>query len=82
MLQIQARAIPRLLEGRDVLRTARTGSGKTLSFLILTVELLYYAQFSHCNGTTVVIICPMRELAIQVIILTLKLYIYVLFPKL
>ncbi|KMT15653.1 hypothetical protein BVRB_3g056420 [Beta vulgaris subsp. vulgaris] len=65
MTQIQARAIPPLLEGKDVLGAARTGSGKTLAFLVPAVELLSQARFSSRNGVGVVIICPTRELAIQ-----------------
>ncbi|KAK6122494.1 hypothetical protein DH2020_043780 [Rehmannia glutinosa] len=65
MTQIQARAIPALLEGKDVIGGARTGSGKTLAFLIPVVELLYQTQFSPRNGTGAIIICPTRELAIQ-----------------
>src|SRR3954471_4257767 len=37
---VQAGAIPPALEGRDVLATAQTGTGKTLSFLIPIVEML------------------------------------------
>lgn len=65
MTQIQSRAIPPLLEGKDVLGAARTGSGKTLAFLIPAVELLYHTRFTPRNGVGVVIICPTRELAIQ-----------------
>ncbi|KAK6921094.1 DEAD/DEAH box helicase domain [Dillenia turbinata] len=65
MTQIQARAIPPLLEGKDVLGAARTGSGKTLAFLLPAVELLYHICFLPRNGTGVVVICPTRELAIQ-----------------
>ncbi|KAK4781840.1 hypothetical protein SAY86_015942 [Trapa natans] len=65
MTQIQARAIPPLMEGKDVLGAARTGSGKTLAFLIPAVELLHNIQFSPRNGTGVIVICPTRELAIQ-----------------
>ncbi|KAK3024137.1 hypothetical protein RJ639_044392 [Escallonia herrerae] len=65
MTQIQARAIPPLLEGKDVLGAARTGSGKTLAFLVPAVELLYNIRFAPRNGTGVVVICPTRELAIQ-----------------
>lgn len=65
-MQIQARAIPPLLMGKDVLGAARTGAGKTLAFLIPAVELLYNVQFTPRNGTGVVVICPTRELAIQV----------------
>ncbi|GFZ05891.1 P-loop containing nucleoside triphosphate hydrolases superfamily protein [Actinidia rufa] len=65
LTQIQARAIPPLLEGKDVLGAARTGSGKTLAFLIPAVELLYQIRFTPRNGTGVIVICPTRELAIQ-----------------
>jgi superfamily II DNA/RNA helicase len=66
MLQIQARSIPQLLTGRDVLGAARTGSGKTLSFVVPAVELLFHAHFMPRNGTGVIIISPTRELAMQV----------------
>lgn len=52
--------------GKDVLGAARTGSGKTLAFLIPAVELLYHVRFTPRNGTGVIVICPTRELAIQV----------------
>jgi ATP-dependent RNA helicase DDX18/HAS1 len=45
---------------------AKTGSGKTLAFLIPAIELLYNLHFSPRNGTGVIIVCPTRELAIQV----------------
>lgn len=66
ILQIQARSIPPLLEGKDVLGAARTGAGKTLAFLVPAIELLYNISFTPRNGTGVVVICPTRELAIQV----------------
>jgi len=37
---IQERAIPSALEGRDVIGTAQTGTGKTLAFLIPLIETL------------------------------------------
>lgn len=45
---------------------AKTGSGKTLAFLIPAIELLYHLRFSPRNGTGVIVVCPTRELAIQV----------------
>lgn len=66
MTEIQARSIPELLKGRDVLGAARTGSGKTLSFLIPAAELLYHGKFMPRNGTGVIIISPTRELAMQI----------------
>lgn len=43
--EIQARAIPHILNGRDVLGAAKTGSGKTLAYMVPAVELLRKASF-------------------------------------
>ena len=45
MTEIQAQTIPHLLEGRDLVGAAKTGSGKTLSFLVPCVELIYKLKF-------------------------------------
>ncbi|KAJ2689897.1 ATP-dependent RNA helicase [Coemansia spiralis] len=66
MTEVQARTIPPLLAGRDVLGAAKTGSGKTLSFLIPAIELLSKLKFKPRNGTGAVIISPTRELALQI----------------
>jgi ATP-dependent RNA helicase RhlE len=60
---VQAGAIPPALEGRDVLATAQTGTGKTLSFLIPIVEMLEKAEG---RDTRALIVMPTRELAMQV----------------
>lgn len=52
--------------GSDVMASAKTGSGKTLAFLIPAIELLCRLRFSPRNGTGVIVLCPTRELAIQV----------------
>jgi len=65
MTEIQAQSIPPLLEGRDILAAARTGSGKTLGFLIPAIELIYKLKFMPRNGTGVVVLSPTRELAMQ-----------------
>ena len=65
MTDIQAKTIPHLLEGRDVVGAAKTGSGKTLSFLLPAIELIYKLKFMPRNGTGVVIISPTRELSMQ-----------------
>ena len=44
---VQAAAIPPALEGRDVLATAQTGTGKTLSFLIPIMEMLEKTQLER-----------------------------------
>lgn len=66
MTQVQAKTIPPLLAGRDVLGAAKTGSGKTLSFLIPAIEMLYSLRFKPRNGTGVIVVSPTRELALQI----------------
>lgn len=51
MTDIQAKSIPHLLEGRDLVGSAKTGSGKTLSFLIPAIELINKLRFLPRNGT-------------------------------
>lgn len=65
MTEIQAKAIPHLLEGRDLMGAAKTGSGKTLAFLIPAVELLNKLKFMPRNGTGCIVISPTRELSMQ-----------------
>ncbi len=64
---IQQRAIPLILEGRDVLACAQTGTGKTAGF---TLPLLQRLQASRAKGqhnrVRVLILAPTRELAAQV----------------
>jgi len=60
---IQAEAIPHALEGKDVLATAQTGTGKTLAFLIPVIEML---QREPSQKVRVLVLLPTRELAIQV----------------
>ncbi len=60
---IQERAIPPALEGRDVIGTAQTGTGKTLAFLIPLIEMLERDPSEH---TTALVLLPTRELAMQV----------------
>jgi len=60
---VQAAAIPPALEGRDVLATAQTGTGKTLSFLIPIMDML---EKTKGHGAQALILLPTRELAMQV----------------
>ena len=64
--EIQAAAIPHALAGRDVLGAAKTGSGKTLSFVIPIIERLYYERWGPSDGLAAIIISPTRELAMQI----------------
>lgn len=60
---IQVRAIPPALEGKDVIGTAQTGTGKTLAFLIPIIEMLQREPSRHVNA---LVLLPTRELAMQV----------------
>ena len=60
-----SQAIPPLMAGRDLLGAAKTGSGKTIAFLLPAVELLSSLRFKPRNGTGVIVVSPTRELAIQ-----------------
>ncbi|KAH7095800.1 P-loop containing nucleoside triphosphate hydrolase protein [Paraphoma chrysanthemicola] len=67
MTDIQRKAIPLALQGHDILGAAKTGSGKTLSFIIPVLENLYRLQHVGADaGLGALILSPTRELAIQI----------------
>ncbi|MBU3068216.1 DEAD/DEAH box helicase [Aestuariicella sp. G3-2] len=59
---IQAQAIPHLLEGKDILGMAQTGTGKTAAFALPLLTRID----PNLNKTQVLVLAPTRELAIQV----------------
>jgi ATP-dependent RNA helicase RhlE len=61
---IQAAAIPELMNGKDVLATAQTGTGKTLAFLLPIMEKLLAKD---APGIAALVLVPTRELAMQVV---------------
>ncbi|XP_058461714.1 probable ATP-dependent RNA helicase DDX56 [Malaya genurostris] len=64
---IQEKAIPLLLEGKDVLVRARTGSGKTAAFSIPVIQrVLDQKQDAKEQQTTVVILAPSKDLCHQI----------------
>lgn len=62
---VQAKAIPLILEGKDVVARARTGSGKTLSYLLPLVHKLLAEGVSK-KGPNAMVLVPTRELCQQV----------------
>lgn len=59
---IQAQAIPVLMQGEDVIGQAQTGTGKTAAFGIPLLEMLD----PKAKTTSAIVMCPTRELAVQV----------------
>ncbi len=59
---IQAEAIPVLLSGKDVVGQSQTGSGKTAAFAVPAIEKVDPTN----RATQILILCPTRELAVQV----------------
>jgi ATP-dependent RNA helicase RhlE len=68
---VQAKAIPPALEGKDILATASTGTGKTLSFLIPMIQHMDAIPVPSAKGKRgpirALILLPTRELAMQVL---------------
>lgn len=60
--EIQAEAIPPIIQGKDIIGQAQTGSGKTAAFAIPCIEGIDQEN----KATQALILCPTRELAIQV----------------
>lgn len=64
--EIQEAAIPVLIEGKDILATAQTGTGKTAAFSLPILHLLHQNQPRVKNKLRALILTPTRELAIQI----------------
>jgi ATP-dependent RNA helicase RhlE len=65
---IQQQAIPIILQHRDLLGTAQTGTGKTAAFAIPILQILHNDRLQHKEQKTIkaLILTPTRELAIQI----------------
>ena len=64
---IQARTIPALLQGRDVLGIAQTGTGKTAAFALPVLQLLAASgERAQPKSPRALVLAPTRELAVQI----------------
>ncbi|MDP1566828.1 MAG: DEAD/DEAH box helicase, partial [Polaromonas sp.] len=63
---IQAAAIPAVLQGRDVLASAQTGSGKTAAFALPLLQSLQQVPGEKPRRVRLLVLVPTRELAAQV----------------
>ncbi|RTZ06072.1 DEAD/DEAH box helicase [Flavobacterium bomense] len=64
---IQQKAIPPILEGKDVLASAQTGTGKTAGFTLPILQLLSQGQQLRQRPIRALILTPTRELAAQIL---------------
>ncbi|WP_432411555.1 DEAD/DEAH box helicase [Rasiella sp. SM2506] len=64
---IQQKAIPRILEGKDVLASAQTGTGKTAGFTLPMLQKLITTPPLHKRPVRALVLTPTRELAAQVL---------------
>ncbi|NOY63753.1 MAG: DEAD/DEAH box helicase [Gammaproteobacteria bacterium] len=63
---IQAKAIPAVIEGKDVMAAAQTGTGKTAGFTLPILERLANGPRAQANQVRALVLTPTRELAAQV----------------
>ena len=63
---IQEEAIPAIIAGKDILGIAKTGSGKTASFVLPILELFQRSKAAKTKRVVVLVLVPTRELAVQV----------------
>jgi len=63
---IQQQAIPSVLQGKDVMAAAQTGTGKTAGFTLPILQLLSSGTLAKPNQVRTLVLTPTRELAIQV----------------
>lgn len=66
LTEIQRECILPVLEGQDILAAARTGSGKTLGFLVPLLDRLFLQKWTQMDGLGALVITPTRELALQI----------------
>jgi ATP-dependent RNA helicase DeaD len=63
---VQKRAIPPLVQGRDLVAQAATGTGKTAAFALALLQRLFVVEGEKRGGPSVLVLVPTRELAMQV----------------
>src|SRR5690554_2665244 len=64
--QIQEQAIPVILQGKDLLGIAPTGSGKTAAYALPIIQMMERNTATKNRHITALVVVPTRELAIQV----------------
>lgn len=75
--EVQQKAIPAVMAGKDLLVSSQTGSGKTAAFMLPTLQRLFIDEpversFSKVSSPQILVLCPTRELVTQVTQDTIK----------
>ena len=63
---VQAAVIPHLLDGKDIIAAAQTGTGKTAAFLLPLIQNILW-HTNNDNQVNAMVIVPTRELAVQIV---------------
>ena len=63
---IQLQAIPHVMQGRDLLGCAQTGTGKTAAFALPLLHRMSEPGRARRSGPSVLVLAPTRELALQI----------------
>ena len=63
---VQVQSIPMLMEGRDLIASAPTGTGKTAAFMLPALHRIVSSEPKRGRGPRVLVLTPTRELAQQV----------------
>lgn len=63
---VQEKAIPIALEGKDIIASAQTGTGKTAAFMLPSLHTLVNSDREKYKGPRILVLVPTRELAMQV----------------
>jgi ATP-dependent RNA helicase RhlE len=64
--EVQSRAIPAVIEGKDVIGCAQTGTGKTAAFVLPILDRLSHERAGKKKFVRTLVLTPTRELAVQV----------------
>jgi len=63
---VQEKVIPLILDGKDIIASAQTGTGKTAAFLLPLLNKILSSDKRHDHHINAMIIVPTRELAVQI----------------
>ena len=63
---IQSKVIPRMMKGVDIIAQSQSGTGKTATFIVGSLQVIYQNSNNNSNGINGIILSPVREISIQI----------------